>query len=269
MADLLKTPLLDSLRCMAIGTLALARRAPAFAKTETPVKFNRFPIVSNGAEHLVMGYLMRRNILTFKAPPNHEGYDLICIHPHANRNGKHLRIQVKSRMATDSNLAFPVRKESLNSFDYLVLVFMNLGNFYSRAKKNPAPGGACTPTFYTFPQSFVKRHHDDSGSWKKVRLNQLRLERYHDGNRAHRQTPGRRLPGPRRKQGQSSVSRFTQQRRHREQRTIATSATLKRLLTRLRDRPLDGRAHVGGALGDFDAGVFQGGYLFGGRSFAA
>jgi len=165
---------------MAIGTLAKSRRAPAIVKTETPVKFNRFPIVSNGAEHLVMGYLMRRNILTFKAPPNHEGYDLICIHPHANRNGQHLRIQVKSRMATDSSLAFPVRKESLNSFDYLVLVFMNLGNFYSRAKKNPAPGGACSPTFYTFPQSFVKRHHDDSGSWKKVRLNQIRLERYHD-----------------------------------------------------------------------------------------
>ena len=41
----------------------------------------RLPIVSAGAEYLVMGYLMRRNILTYKAPPNNEGYDLICIHP--------------------------------------------------------------------------------------------------------------------------------------------------------------------------------------------
>ncbi len=43
--------------------------------------FFRLPVVSAGAEFLVMGYLMRRNILTYKAPPNNEGYDLICIHP--------------------------------------------------------------------------------------------------------------------------------------------------------------------------------------------
>jgi Mg2+/Co2+ transporter CorC len=41
--------------------------------------FTRFPVISQGAEYLVMGYLMRRNILTYKAPPNNEGYDLICI----------------------------------------------------------------------------------------------------------------------------------------------------------------------------------------------
>jgi len=120
------------------------------------MKFHRYPIVSSGAEHLVMGYLMRRNILTFKAPPNHEGYDLICIHPGADHGGEHLRIQVKSRLATDSTLAFPVRKQSLNHFDYLVLVFLNVGNFYSRAKQNPAPGGARTPCFYTFPQVFCE-----------------------------------------------------------------------------------------------------------------
>jgi hypothetical protein len=144
------------------------------------VKFNRYPIISSGAEHLVMGYLMRRNILTFKAPPNHEGYDLICIHPGAKENGAHLRIQVKSRLATDSPLAFPVRKESLDAFDYLVLVLLNVGNFYGRAKQNPAPRGACTPTIFTFPQSFVKRHFDGSSSWKKVCLHQLRLDRYRD-----------------------------------------------------------------------------------------
>jgi len=39
----------------------------------------RLPVVSAGAEYLVMGLLMRRNILTYKAPPNNEGYDLIYI----------------------------------------------------------------------------------------------------------------------------------------------------------------------------------------------
>lgn len=37
----------------------------------------RLPVVSAGAEFLVMGHLMRRNILTYKAPPNNEGYDLM------------------------------------------------------------------------------------------------------------------------------------------------------------------------------------------------
>ena len=30
--------------------------------------FLRLPVVSAGAEHLVMGYLIRRNIVTYKAP---------------------------------------------------------------------------------------------------------------------------------------------------------------------------------------------------------
>ena len=47
----------------------------------TPRKFLRLSVVSEGAEYLVMGNLMRRNILTYKAPPGNEGYDLICIHP--------------------------------------------------------------------------------------------------------------------------------------------------------------------------------------------
>jgi hypothetical protein len=41
----------------------------------------RLPVVSLSSEFLTIGYLMRRNILTYKAPPNNEGYDLICIHP--------------------------------------------------------------------------------------------------------------------------------------------------------------------------------------------
>jgi hypothetical protein len=39
----------------------------------------RLPVVSAGAEYLVMGYLMRLNILTYKAPPNNEGYDPIRV----------------------------------------------------------------------------------------------------------------------------------------------------------------------------------------------
>ena len=51
---------------------------------------------------------VRRNILAYKAPPNNEGYDLICIHPDPRRATKQVRVQVKSRYATDSNRGVPV-----------------------------------------------------------------------------------------------------------------------------------------------------------------
>ncbi len=52
-----------------------------------PHTFLRFPVISHGAEYLVMGYLMRRNILTYKAPPGNVSYDLICIHSDPRRCG--------------------------------------------------------------------------------------------------------------------------------------------------------------------------------------
>ena len=39
------------------------------------------PVISAIAEYLVIVYLMRRNVLAYKAPPINEGYDLICFHP--------------------------------------------------------------------------------------------------------------------------------------------------------------------------------------------
>ena len=42
--------------------------------------FLRLPVVAAGAEFLIVGHLMRRNILAYKAPSNNEGYDVICIH---------------------------------------------------------------------------------------------------------------------------------------------------------------------------------------------
>jgi hypothetical protein len=36
---------------------------------------------------------MRRNILTYKAPPNNEGYDLICIHPDPRRVARQVELR--------------------------------------------------------------------------------------------------------------------------------------------------------------------------------
>src|SRR5439155_7610049 len=108
---------------------------PRASTQRPPAKFTRFPVVSLGAEHLVMGYLMRRNILAYKAPPNNEGYDLICIHPDPKKVTKQVRIQVKSRYQTDCDRGFPIKAKSFDSFDYLIVVFLNIGHFYRKPKE--------------------------------------------------------------------------------------------------------------------------------------
>jgi hypothetical protein len=140
----------------------------------------RFPVLSEGAEYLVMGNLMRRNILTYKAPPMNEGYDLICIHPDPRRQERNeayapsVRVQVKSRYASDCDRAFPIKEDKLDCFDFLVVVFLNTGNFLS-GKKDGSTGGR-EAEFYTLSSEFIKEHHQSSSTWQKVRLSGLESE---------------------------------------------------------------------------------------------
>ncbi len=131
-----------------------------------------------------MGQLMRRNILTYKAPQNNEGYDLICIHPDPRYKPKptelaQVRVQVKSRYATDCDRGFPVKEVSFDAFDYLVIAFLNIGKFYG---KNNGLEGAKELELYTLPKDFIKKHHQKTSSWQKVRLNTLQheIEQYKD-----------------------------------------------------------------------------------------
>jgi hypothetical protein len=138
----------------------------------------RLPVVSASSEYLVMGYLMRRNILAYKAPPNNEGYDLICIHPNPRHKPKisefsQVRVQVKSRYATDCDRGFPLKEKSLDTFDFLIIVFLNIGKFYG---KNDGSEGGNDIEFYTLTNEFIREHHNVSSSWQKVRLRGLETE---------------------------------------------------------------------------------------------
>ena len=144
----------------------------------------RLPVVSQGAEYLVMGHLMRRNILAYKAPPMNEGYDLICIHPNprhrrAKSQKSQVRVQVKSRYATDCDRGFPVKKATLDAFDFLIVAFLNIGKFY---RGNNGLTGAKPVEFYTLPRRFIQKHHDSKSSWEKVKLHSLtnEIQKYRD-----------------------------------------------------------------------------------------
>ena len=135
------------------------------------------PVVSHGAEFLVIGYLMRRNILAYKAPPNNEGYDVICIHPDPKRVTRQIRVQVKSRYQTDSDRAFPVKEKTFDAFDYLVVVFQNIGFFFKKNKS--VLDGYKEPEFYCFPNKWIREHHIifESG-WQKVHTKNLDIDAF-------------------------------------------------------------------------------------------
>jgi hypothetical protein len=138
----------------------------------------RLPVVSLGAEHLVIGHLMRRNILAYKAPPNNEGYDVICIHPDPRQSTKIVRVQVKSRYQTDCDRAFPVKETTFGAFDYLIVVFLNIGFFFGRVG---GENGRQAPEYFTLPRDFIEKHHYRPPSgFQKIRTRGLDLTVFKD-----------------------------------------------------------------------------------------
>lgn len=140
----------------------------------------RFPVVSLGAEYLTIGYLLRRNILAYKAPPNQEGYDLICINPDPRQQSKAIRVQVKSRYASDSNRGVMLREAKLEATDFVVLVFLNIGFFYRRKAVREGSGA---PEFFTLPVDIVRSLYSKTkAGWERVLTKGVDLEAYRGEN---------------------------------------------------------------------------------------
>jgi hypothetical protein len=144
---------------------------------EQTVGYTRFPVVSLSAEYLAMGQLMRRNVLAYKGPPNNEGYDLIFIHPDPRKRGRQIRVQVKNRLATDSDRGFPVKSASLRRLRLPHHGLPKRGPLFRKSRRYSREG-ARDPEFYTLPASFIRRHHHKTSSWEKVSTRGLNIDRY-------------------------------------------------------------------------------------------
>ncbi len=116
--------------------------------------------------------------MAFKAPPNNPGYDLVCCHPLPERSKTQLRVQVKSRIATDSDKSILVKPQSLPHFDFLVVVYLNAGFYFRKAKSQPTEKGLTEPEVLVVPKEVVSSRFSKSSTWGKVRFKPEDFEKY-------------------------------------------------------------------------------------------
>jgi hypothetical protein len=121
---------------------------------------------SEGAEFLVLGYLLIEGISCFKAYVNFPGYDLVAVNPDNSRTA---RIQVKSRWATNYDRSFPIK-----NFDceFVVHVALNRGYRFGKLPKN-GETGIKDPVFYVFPTSVVRAAQNVGDKWGKVTITNI------------------------------------------------------------------------------------------------
>ena len=116
---------------------------------------------AEGAEFLVLGQLLIRHINAAKAYTNFPDWDILAFN--AQRN-KQVRIQVKSRYASDS-IGFILKS---TNFEFLVVNHLNMGLRYTKGKRFTPESDI--PQFWVIPQTAVLKAIKESpknkyGEW--------------------------------------------------------------------------------------------------------
>jgi hypothetical protein len=73
-----------------------------------------------------------------------------------------------------------VKEKTFDAFDFLVMVFENIGYFSSTGYKVLDEPEKHKPEFYCFPNHWIRKHHEKRSDREKVRLMGLesKIEKY-------------------------------------------------------------------------------------------
>jgi len=126
---------------------------------------------AEGAEFLVVGWLLINGIEAHKMYTKAPGYDLVAVNI---KDKKSISIQVKSRYQTGVGHFIIKNFES----DYVAIVLLNRG--YAKPRKN-GDKGIKEPEIYLVPTKVIKSAQDPNDAWNKVSLSKIpNLESYRD-----------------------------------------------------------------------------------------
>jgi len=124
---------------------------------------------AEGAEFLVVGWLLINGIEAHKMYTKAPGYDLIAVNI---KKKKSISIQVKSRYQTGVGHFIIKNFDS----DYVAIVLLNRG--YAKPRKN-GETGIKEPQIYLVPTKIIKAAQDPSDNWHKVSFSKIaNLESY-------------------------------------------------------------------------------------------
>jgi hypothetical protein len=129
---------------------------------------------SEGAEFLVLGHLLLAGVPCFKAYVNFPGYDLVATN---SDTGRSVRIQVKSRWATNYDKSFPIKNFGC---EFVVHVALNRGYRFGKTPKE-GDTGVRQPDYYVFPVEVIRRAQNEGDKWGKVTISNIpNFQQYRD-----------------------------------------------------------------------------------------
>ena len=118
---------------------------------------------AEGAEFLVVGWLLVNGIEAHKTYSKMPGYDLIAVNAVGNKS---CRIQVKSRYQTGVGHFIIKNFDS----DFVVIALLNRG--YKKERKN-GDTGLKDPEMYVVPTSVARTAQDPNDEWHKVSFSKI------------------------------------------------------------------------------------------------